>query len=427
MSTELEKEDLGIETEQILGLMLKGDEIRNGKKVSKFHKREYRRLIKKAGFESLMPRFNKTPEFWKIFAHRTVFWDFVQGDFEMPPYILEEMKKLFDYLYCMIPMVEVCGRKYSCYEVDTLGFSFINALDNSFSEQSKVVKTCASFCEAMESEAVYNRYFESATQLLNYVSRCFSSLHAWVYVAELHAPKRKMLTELEFRYGVTINRKRVEQYRGSDKQRNYYRLETSSASLFRFTHIVANYEGERYPVYIQSHALKRVQERVGVDLRFVTHLILRQVSFRDVRNYRDKILVPLYSDVKLRYKLGYLLGNFKEDRLLIDTFLFISQDGTPEGDKLNELLKINKVEKHFLELDRVEHFVNSSLRDDKELFPIFKTCNLDHLFELYFRKGKESEFTENAGFIKDMLNLDSAALSENLTTAEDLKREFTAV
>ncbi len=422
-----EAKELGLETDQLIGILGKGREVTNGKSISKFHKREHKRVIHKIGLQSLMPRFNKTPKFWKILSFEMVHWDFIQGDFDMPPYILHEMKRLFSYYYNYVPTVMVNGIGYTPYEIDKLTFSFINAVEGSFSEESKVYKTCKPFNDHIGSEEVFHLYLENMRKVIWVITRNFSSLHSWSYVADFQNPRRSKIGELECRYTITINRKKSEIYsQQGEYPRNYYKFETTSEYLFEFIPVRATLDGKNYPVYIQRHALERVHERVGLELKYVTTLLLTQVSYRDVRTYKGKLLIPLYSNNSLKYKLGYLLGSIKEERFLIDTFLFISQDGTPEGDKLNELMAINKVEKRFLELDRVEHFVKSNLKDDEELYPIFETCNLSHLFKLYYEKGNTKTFTKNAEFIKDMLQLDNSTLADNFTSAEDLQKEFMA-
>lgn len=414
-----------LEPDQKLSILLKGHEIKNGKSISKYHKRRHKQFIKKIGLGSLMPRFNKTPDFWKIMASEYIYFDFIQGDFEMPPFILEEMKQLFDFYYFFLPMVPVHGMKLSPADVDLLSFSFSFAVDNSFSEATKVYKACSPLIDTIQEEIVYDHYLETIRKILSMVTRHFSSLHSWNYVAVFEPGKNKHLSSLELRNKITINRKKADVYcEEREYKRRYYQLETSSSYLYKFVTVQSKIDGNEYPVFIQKHALERISERINTPMKYVTNLLFTQVSYRDVRTYKDNLLIPVYANSTMVYKIGYLLGNVRDKRLLIDTFLFISQDGTPEGDKLNELLEINKVEKSYLELDRVEHFVSSTLKEDEELAPLFEACNLSHLFKLYF--GKKREETKNAEFIKEMLQIDNSALSENLMSAEDVQKKFMA-
>lgn len=418
-------EDLILRTEQLVKLLAQDRQVTKSKNIRRLQKKQYKRLIHKAGFQSLMPRFNKTPKFWKVLAIPMVKYRFLQGDFEMPPYILHEMEHFFTILHTHYPIVKVNGTLYSIFEIDTLQFPFTMAVQGQFSKESKVYKTTEAFIDGLEIDEVQESYYKGLRMLIGMVTRHYSSLNSWLYVAEFDCGQIKGNKSFGMEYVFTINRKKPEKFKSKGvTSRTYLKMEIPSVFLYNFIPLMATYEGRSYPVYLQQHALERIHERVDVPLKHVTNVLISQVSYKDVRTYKGNILVPLYSNPYRVYRIGYLLGAIKDGKLLINTFLFISQDGTPEGDKLNELLEINKVEKHFLELDRVEHFVNSSLKDDKELYPIFETCNLSHLFVLYYNEKEKPQYTDNATFIKQTLQLDTHAVQENLTSVENLKKEF---
>lgn len=206
------------------------------------------------------------------------------------------------------------------------------------------------------------------------------------------------------RFTVTVQRKKALIYnRTGEYLRRYYLLEYG-AGEGEFDHKLCSYEGKNYPVYFQAHALKRIRERAHIKPNQVHYHILVYANYDDIRIYKDSHLIPFYANAGKKHKTGYFAGEFFDDRLLINTFLFLSQDGTPEGDNLNELLRVEKLEKEYLQLDEIHYFTNSDLRDDEELRPLLKTCHLDHLLELRITDPK-FDFTMNADFIKETLQI----------------------
>ena len=53
------------------------------------------------------------------------------------------------------------------------------------------------------------------------------------------------------------------------------------------------------------------------------------------------------------YKVGYLLITLHEDKLVIRSFLFLTNDGTLEGRKLRQLTRLEKYDKKYLGIDKL--------------------------------------------------------------------------
>lgn len=95
------------------------------------------------------------------------------------------------------------------------------------------------------------------------------------------------------------------------------------------------------PVYVQNRLIHRLEER----LDFIP-LIISELSFyNSLHNprfiyYRGKIYAEYIIDSTI--KLGYILLEYLDGISLAKTFLLLSNNGTPEGDKLNEISGIKK-------------------------------------------------------------------------------------
>ncbi len=62
--------------------------------------------------------------------------------------------------------------------------------------------------------------------------------------------------------------------------------------------------------------------------------------------------------------------------------MFLTNNGTPEGDKLNKALGIRKLDKKFLAIDKLSTFVKLSEQEANELKELFADYGLESLFEI---------------------------------------------
>ncbi len=143
------------------------------------------------------------------------------------------------------------------------------------------------------------------------------------------------------------------------------------------------------PVYIQNHALKRMNERLGQ--LYITDAML-EICFA---LQAAKFVVVKKGHALLEFKLsnckvGYFKIVLTEGVLLIQTFLFLTNNGTPEGDKLNELLGMQKADKKYWEIDKLTTFLASDIEENETLKQIFINAGCKSLFD-YKRAPKLSD------------------------------------
>jgi hypothetical protein len=85
-------------------------------------------------------------------------------------------------------------------------------------------------------------------------------------------------------------------------------------------------------------------------------------------------------------KVGYLVADLKDDKLIIRTFLFLTQNGTPEGNKLVELYGLGKLDKSFLAMDKLSTFLTTDMCSDSNLSEIFQQAGCQYLLDIYDNK-----------------------------------------
>jgi hypothetical protein len=115
-------------------------------------------------------------------------------------------------------------------------------------------------------------------------------------------------------------------------------------------------------VYIQSHALRRLRERIDC----VGASILHHFLFLSIEKLQSSILESggiLVEYFLFGVKVGYLVIDLIEGIALIRTFLFLTNNGTPEGERLHKSTGLEIIEKKYLSIDKLSTFGKKRLRD----------------------------------------------------------------
>ncbi len=89
-------------------------------------------------------------------------------------------------------------------------------------------------------------------------------------------------------------------------------------------------------------------------------------------------------------KVGYFVVKLHGDKLVIHTFLFLTNNATPEGEKLNRLLNTDKKDKMYLDIDNLPSFNAYHIDQNEKLSELFKDAGCGSLLKL----GHVKEFTE---------------------------------
>lgn len=144
----------------------------------------------------------------------------------------------------------------------------------------------------------------------------------------------------------------------------------------------------RLPVYVQGHALRAIASRLnwldGGDWLMHRHMCHSLADPRIARRDGPNYLV----EFRLQdARVGYLVCRLVRGRVVVRTFLFLTMDGTPEGDALRRRLWLARDEKHYLGLDELHAFLATDLTSDARLAELFADCGCGDLFEL----GREAE------------------------------------
>ena len=143
------------------------------------------------------------------------------------------------------------------------------------------------------------------------------------------------------------------------------------------------YKGDKkeLEVYIQSHAIKRFEERT----KPLSLLYCRLFMAKLFRNYEvaqikgGKIFLPLYYS---HVKIGYFIADIIDEKVIIKTFLFVTHHSTPEGEALGKLTGFGKLDISYWHFDSVTSFLTNPPAEGSMIKKMMHEAGIDKLFEL---------------------------------------------
>ncbi|MBI9037934.1 MAG: hypothetical protein JEY97_07365 [Bacteroidales bacterium] len=137
---------------------------------------------------------------------------------------------------------------------------------------------------------------------------------------------------------------------------------------------------KKLEIYIQSHAINRLYERLeSIDpllIRFNLYISFFKPNMIYENNY---LLIPYVMD---NVTIGYFMAGITKGKILIRTFLFITNEGTPEARRLKENTGLNKLDVKYLNIDKIRVFIESDIVKDERLKNIFIEAGCGGLFDL---------------------------------------------
>ena len=135
-------------------------------------------------------------------------------------------------------------------------------------------------------------------------------------------------------------------------------------------------------VYIQSHAINRLLERIDCfwsgNIQFNMYCSLAAPIIAHDTNNNLLIEFRIFDT-----KAGYFRADIIDGIILIRTFLFITNNGTPEGQLLEKNTGLQKLDKKYLAIDKLSTFMTSDIDKNDEVQRIFKTSGCQCLLDLY--------------------------------------------
>jgi hypothetical protein len=102
----------------------------------------------------------------------------------------------------------------------------------------------------------------------------------------------------------------------------------------------------------------------------------------------------------------------QHDYVLIRTFLFITNTGTPEGDKLAALTKLQKEDRKYLAIDNLPSLLGSDILENEVISKLFRQAGCQSILDL-------CKDTQEVPFLKELLGI-----KEQKTSLSELMMEY---
>jgi hypothetical protein len=141
--------------------------------------------------------------------------------------------------------------------------------------------------------------------------------------------------------------------------------------------------GRPYPVFLQSHALLRLRERLAGSL--ITEVALHMGLICSLAEPR---VAERQGDTRLLefhyrgIRAGYLPARVVDGKLVVTTFLLLTMQGSPEGRLLRRRLHLTGRDVEYARLDRLETFLAPDVLADKELVRVLEDSGCGPLLAL---------------------------------------------
>lgn len=134
-------------------------------------------------------------------------------------------------------------------------------------------------------------------------------------------------------------------------------------------------------VYFQSHVLVRLKERLDCIIEPICQYALFSAmkDCRSSRGMHGEILVDFFiGDMKV----GYLVVEPHKSMAIIRTFLFLTNDGTPEAARLCSLYGLRRLDTNYLAIDRLSAFHSDDLHASQELEAMLRVIGCEKFSEI---------------------------------------------
>jgi len=131
-------------------------------------------------------------------------------------------------------------------------------------------------------------------------------------------------------------------------------------------------ENKKLNIYIQSHVLHRFKERMDLFEPHIRNYLIQYALTNGqlvVSTEKQKYLACAMKD----FNFGYFTFFVQGDDIVVNTFIPLVSEYTPEGKKLHELLSLSKEDMIYLGMDKLSFYT----KVDFEKIPILKQALID--------------------------------------------------
>jgi len=254
------------------------------------------------------------------------------------------------------------------------GYAFYTLLTNHVDDGSFAgtpqEETAKLICETIEkSEMFNNEGYSDLQNFMIYQTRSYSQVNFRLYGfnSTWEEVRTKITvdgyTTMQMRIQLTVQNCEIKMFKYKDIERKAFRLiytadgdEKARGAVIKKGKIYPNTkEDENLSIYIQSHALNRYKQRVDVlepkERNYHIQKVL--ITEQKVVNFMKQFFLACTLDDAI---IGYFTFFIIDNDMVVNTFLPITSENTPEGKKLHEILPLTNEDIVYLGMDKLAFY-----------------------------------------------------------------------
>ncbi|GHT58404.1 hypothetical protein AGMMS50239_02890 [Bacteroidia bacterium] len=280
------------------------------------------------------------------------------------------------------------------FELATFGLSFLSTIQGMFKEENLFepgtpqYESASCICEKFDRDELMNEAFQDVSNHIFYISRGFSRVNFRMYGHIMDCEKLPdkrcncgHCFVYKVCYKITVQECETKDFSINNIYRKTYRLFRPADGLYlpkpltiQQNEIFKREKEEKvFNMYVQSHVFHRFRERLDV-FSPSNHNLLFQYAFSrylKLVQYDNRDLFACLIDDDA--PVGYFTFLIRGDDIVVNTFLPLVGENTPEGKKLQKLLSLSKEEITYLGMDKLSFFTTV----DFEQIPQLKQALID--------------------------------------------------
>ena len=141
--------------------------------------------------------------------------------------------------------------------------------------------------------------------------------------------------------------------------------------------------GKSYPCYIQQHAIVRLTERIGIFSESVS-VFQACLSLEQGKVLRMPNSEAFYFELKiLNIKLGYLITYLIDEMLVVKTFIFVTQSGSPEGKRIEAAMGLKRDDKDYIGMSTLKGFLSEDVAKNPKMAILLEKSGCADLLNAY--------------------------------------------
>jgi len=269
--------------------------------------------------------------------------------------------------------------KLTYFELYTAGLSFLSTIqgmfkeDNLFEPGTPQFVSASLICEKFDRDDLMNESSKEVSDHIFYLTRRYSRVNFRMYGHSLECdkiPDKRCncghCFEYRISYRITVQESETKYFSFNNINRQTFRLFEPADGLylpqpltiFKNAIFPKEKEGQAFNMYVQSHVFHRFKERLDT-FDPADHNLLFQYTFtRYLKLVKDDNRELIACMIANDCPVGYFTFIIRGDDLVVNTFLPLLGDNTPEGKKLQKILSLSREEIVYLGMDKISFFVH---------------------------------------------------------------------